>query len=151
MIHYDLKCADGHRFDSWFQSAAAYDKLRASGMVSCAVCGSAEVEKALMSPGLSMMRQDKPVSPAAATEAPTPMAKTDSPNMAEMIAKLRDAVEKNATYVGGGFAREARAQHLGEAPERAIYGEAKPEEARALIEDGVSIAPLPFTPKQKTN
>ncbi|WP_238364936.1 DUF1178 family protein [Mesobacterium pallidum] len=147
MIHYDLKCSDGHRFDSWFQSASAYDKLHAAGMVACATCGSTEVEKMMMAPGVRTSRK------AAADPAPAPAASPGQPpaGMAEMIAKLRDTVEKNATYVGGGFAKEARAQHLGEAPERPIYGEAKPEEARALIEDGVTIAPLPFTPRQKTN
>ena len=67
------------------------------------------------------------------------------------LAKLRQEVEKNSDYVGMNFASEARAMHDGDMPQRAIYGEAKPEEAKSLIEDGVPVAPLPFTPKAKTN
>ncbi len=67
------------------------------------------------------------------------------------LAKLREEVEKNSDYVGMNFASEARAMHEGDTPHRAIYGEAKPEDAKSLIEDGVPVAPLPFTPKAKTN
>ena len=59
-------------------------------------------------------------------------------------------VEAHSTYVGGNFVREARAIHLGEAPDRMIHGEAKPEEAKALIEDGVPVAPLPIIPKDRS-
>ena len=67
------------------------------------------------------------------------------------LAQMRKHVEANSTYVGGNFAKEARAMHLGDAPERAIHGEAKPAEAKALIEDGVPVMPLPFMPKSKVN
>lgn len=148
MIQYTLKCADGHRFDSWFQSAEAYDKLAAAGMVSCAVCGSAGVEKAIMTPR---------VRPARAASQPTPdpseQGSLSQPaNDAEKaMTELRRKIEENSDYVGKDFAREARAIHEGDTPERAIYGEANPEEARALIEEGVPVAPLPFIPNRKTN
>ena len=64
---------------------------------------------------------------------------------------MREHVEKHSTYVGGSFAKEARAMHLGDTPERPIWGEANPTEAKALIEDGIPIAPLPFIPTRKTN
>jgi len=132
MIKFTLKCAQGHDFDSWFQSASAYDRLSATGMVSCAVCGSTQVEKAQ----------------AAREEG----ALTRKPDTAEQaIAALRRKVEANADYVGTRFAQEARDMHEGVLPERAIYGEARPEEARRLIEDGIPVAPLPFAPRRKTN
>lgn len=139
MIQYSLKCVEGHQFDSWFQSASAFDKLSAAGHVSCAVCGGTQVQKALMAPRVNQKAQDEqslsqPRSPAE-----------------QAIAALKDHVEKNSTYVGGKFASEARAMHLGEAPERPIWGEAKPAEAKALIEDGIPVAPLPFTPSRKSN
>lgn len=150
MIRYDLKCAEGHTFDSWFQSSSAYDKLAAAGMVSCVICGGTKVEKAIMAPRVST--SDKaPVAPAAEpTEAPAPKL-TQNSDTEKMLAEMRKHIEKNATYVGGNFAAEARAQHLGDAPERAIYGEAKPEDVKKLIEDDVPVAPLPFTPTRKTS
>jgi hypothetical protein len=138
MIKFTLKCAQGHDFDSWFQSASAYDRLSATGMVSCAVCGSTQVEKALMAPQVQAAREEG--------------ALTRKPDTAEQaIAALRRKVEANADYVGTRFAQEARDMHEGVLPERAIYGEARPEEARRLIEDGIPVAPLPFAPRRKTN
>lgn len=150
MIQYSLKCPEGHAFDSWFQSAAAFEKLSGAGLVSCAVCGRTEVEKAIMAPRVRPARnattpgQDAPQPPDGALSRPA--------NPAEQaLADLRKKIEANSDYVGGNFAAEARAIHAGDAPERPIYGEAKPEEAKSLIEDGVPVAPLPFIPERKTN
>lgn len=138
MIKFNLKCEQEHRFDSWFQSAAAFDRLRETGMVACAVCGSTQVEKALMAPQVQAGRGDRSLTP--------------QPDTAEQaIAALRKKVEANAYYVGTRFAQEARDMHDGLMPERAIYGEARPDEARRLIEDGIPVAPLPFAPRRKTN
>lgn len=142
MIQYSLKCADGHRFDSWFQSAAAFDKLQASGHVACAVCGIDEVQKAPMAPRVN----------AAEAEARPKKALARPQHPAEKaLAALKAHVEKTSDYVGRDFAREARAMHLGETPERPIWGEARSDEAKALVEDGIPVAPLPFTPTRKTN
>ncbi|MEL7026261.1 MAG: DUF1178 family protein [Pseudomonadota bacterium] len=138
MIRYSLKCAEGHEFESWFASAEAYDSVNAAGQLSCPHCGSTEIEKALMAPKVRSGRKA-----AALTKAETEKEKA--------LAKIRDEVEKNSDYVGMNFASEARAMHDGDKPHRAIYGEAKPEEAKSLIEDGVPVAPLPFTPRAKTN
>ncbi len=151
MIQYALKCREGHTFESWFQSAEAYDKLAAAGLVTCAVCGSARVEKAIMTPRVRPAR-----SAAKQPEAPAPAQNdvsvaTPAPDVQKVLAELRRKVEENSDYVGKDFASEARKIHLGEAPDRAIYGEAKPDEAKALIEDGVPVAPLPFVPSRKTN
>ncbi|GGF44213.1 hypothetical protein SAMN05216376_105251 [Mameliella alba] len=143
MIQYSLKCADGHQFDSWFQSASAFDKLQAAGHVACAVCGSEKVEKALMAPRVG--HGDKP------EPAPEkPLSKPANP-AEQALAALKAHVEANSDYVGTRFAQEARAMHAGDAPERPIWGEAKGHEAKALIEDGIKVAPLPFTPTRKSN
>ncbi|MES0826018.1 DUF1178 family protein [Ruegeria sp. SCP11] len=151
MIQYALKCSNGHTFDSWFQSAAAYDKLASSGMVTCAVCGCAEVEKAIMTPRVRPARNVESRVEVKPTEAETVDVASPPPDLEKVLVELRRKVEENSDYVGKDFAREARKIHLGDAPERAIYGEAKPEEARALIDDGVPVAPLPFVPSRKTN
>ena len=138
MIHYDLVCPSNHRFDSWFQSAAAFDSLLAAGHVACPVCGATEVSKALMAPAL--------------LATPRPPSLRDPGNDQETaLAALRAKVEANSEYVGMGFVAEARAMHDGDAPERSIYGEARMDEAIKLLEDGVPVAPLPFMPTRKAN
>ncbi|WP_299898630.1 DUF1178 family protein [uncultured Ruegeria sp.] len=151
MIQYALKCSEGHTFDSWFQSVEAYDKLASVDMVTCAVCGCTQVEKAIMTPRVRPARKalkKNEIRPA--TEEKIDVA-TPSPEIEKVLAEMRRHVEENSDYVGKDFAREARKIHLGEAPDRAIYGEAKLDEAKSLIEDGVSVAPLPFVPSRKTN
>ena len=136
MIRYDLKCTKGHAFDSWFGSSADFDKLKASGMVSCAICGDVSVEKAVMAPRVS-------------TADERPLSKPASP-AEQMVKELRRQIEANADNVGKNFASEARKMHDGETPERPIYGEAKLEEAKSLIEDGVPVTPLPWS-NRKSN
>lgn len=145
MIRYTLKCAEDHDFDSWFASAEAFASLQAQGRIGCPVCGSDQVTKALMAPA---------VRPARKAPRPSPEGGALSRPASEVeaaLAELRRQVEQNSEYVGVNFVTEARAMHDGDAPERPIYGEAKIEEARALIEDGVPIAPLPFMPPRKVN
>jgi len=137
MIRYTLRCDNDHRFDSWFKSAAAYDSLAAAGMVSCGTCGSIKVEKTLMAPSVRHEGEHPLAAPADPRE--------------EALAQMRKQVEDNSDYVGLSFAKEARAMHLGEVPERSIYGEAKLDEARQLLEDGVPVMPLPFKPRKQAN
>jgi hypothetical protein len=134
MIKYRLKCGSGHDFESWFSSSEDFDRLAAGKLLSCAVCGSAEVEKALMAPGVASSDgagEDRPLSrPASLAE--------------QALRALREKIEREAENVGPRFAEEARRIHAGEAPERAIYGEARPAEARQLVEDGIPVTPLPW-------
>ncbi|MDF0600413.1 DUF1178 family protein [Psychromarinibacter sp. C21-152] len=156
MIRYTLRCPDDHRFESWFASAEAFETLQASGMVACPDCGSAQVEKSLMTPGVRTARKAAaPPAPAEEKTAQTAPAErplaAPSSELEAKLAELRRHVEKTSDYVGLGFAAEARRMHDGEIPHRSIYGEAKPDEARKLIEDGVPVAPLPFRPTRKSN
>ena len=154
MIRYALTCSEGHAFESWFQSSEAFDTLLAKGLVCCEICGSTEVKKTLMAPGVGASEKGKDVSVPAPLPAPQmaagPLSAPGSP-MEEMVRKLRKHVEENSTYVGRDFAREARDMHLGDAPARQIHGEASKDETRALLEDGVPILPLPGVPKSKAN
>ncbi len=131
MIRYNLKCASGHEFEAWFRSSAAYDEQREAGQVGCAVCGTTEVEKAVMAPALKGDRPEpgltKPASPAEV-----------------VLTEMRRKVEATSDYVGRDFAAEARRIHDGEVAERAIWGEASRDDARSLKEDGVPIAPIPW-------
>jgi len=154
MIQYALKCREGHSFDSWFQSAKAYDKLSSAGLVTCSVCGCTHVEKAIMTPRVRPARQtEERLTTAQQTKdgAASADAGTTDVDVEKALGELRRKVEENSDYVGKEFVSEARKIHLGEAPERSIYGEARLEDAKALVEDGVPVAPLPFVPSRKTN
>jgi hypothetical protein len=157
MIRYALTCEQGHSFESWFADSAAYDQQAKRKLVTCPICGSIKVEKAIMAPRLSGARTheapaEMPVSPAPAP-APekTPVAMI-SPQERELRAKLkelRDHLVKNADPVGPKFPEEARKMHYGEIEHRSIYGEASPEEAKSLAEEGIEFHPLPILPDER--
>lgn len=158
MIRYDLKCRDGHGFEAWFASSAAFDEQKAGGFVSCAVCGSGEVEKSLMAPGVAQRSggavdraaakepdgADAPAADASPTNAPM-LSGPLPPEVSRQLAALRKEIEAKSDYVGAAFATEARRMHLGETEARSIHGQASGEEAKALLEEGVPVAPLPFS------
>ena len=148
MIRYDLRCVAGHGFDGWFRGSAGYDAERAAGRVTCPLCGSTEIEKALMAPSVVERGRSAPAPPAGAEPAaPSLSAPPDHPAHRALTA-LRETLEARADYVGRRFADEARAMHRGEAAARAIWGEATLEEARALHEEGAPVAPLPPLPRR---
>ncbi|MDG1431988.1 MAG: DUF1178 family protein [Paracoccaceae bacterium] len=151
MIQYSLKCDKDHSFDSWFQSAAAFEKLHSAGMVTCAMCGSSNIKKSIMAPRVTTSRGKAAPKTDEPTPAPTPSLSEPSSPAEKAIADMRKQVEKNSTYVGNDFAAEARAMHEGEAPERQIHGEANTTEAKKLVEDGIPVVPLPFMTNRKTN
>jgi hypothetical protein len=157
MIRYALVCETGHAFESWFADSGAYDKQAKRGLVTCPQCGSAKVEKAIMAPRLATSKKRKAHAQAAdapavpAHEAPAPVAMV-SPQEREFHAKLkelRNHLLKNADHVGPKFPEEARKMHYGEIEHRSIYGEASPDEAKALIEEGIEVHPLPVLPEER--
>jgi hypothetical protein len=159
MIRYALVCDQGHDFESWFADSAAYDKQAKRKLVTCPHCGSAKVEKAIMAPRLAGARKHAaPVEPPAETPVPAPAAPEKapvaiiSPQEREFRAKLkelRDHLTKNADHVGPKFPEEARKMHYGEIEHRSIYGEASPEEAKELSEEGIEFHPLPILPDER--
>ena len=157
MIHYNLRCERGHAFESWFQSSAAYESQEKRKLVICPVCGSAKVERAIMAPRIvSKKRRDKAEPVAAAPVEATPTASTPTPllmaqerELRAKLKELRDHIVKNADNVGERFPNEARKMHYGDIEHRPIYGEASPDEARALIEEGVEVSPLPVLPDDR--
>lgn len=142
MIKYALRCDRNHEFEGWFGSSADYDDQAARGLVECPMCGSTGVSKQIMAPAVAGTKAQRSVEPAV------------DPKMREMMmtamGEVRRHVEENFDYVGDAFAKEARAIHEGASEERGIYGEASPTEVKALVEDGVKVAPLPPGPPKKT-
>lgn len=162
MIRYRLRCGAAHEFEGWFQDSAGFEKLAKAGLVECTVCGSTQVERALMAPAVVSSRKKakppKAESPPVVADAPAPpppapegaqrMAAGPIPaQMLAMLQRLRAEVEKSCDYVGPAFAEEARKIHNGEAEPRGIYGEATDAEAEALAEDGIEVARLPWVPR----
>ncbi|UAL11515.1 DUF1178 family protein [Caulobacter segnis] len=142
MIKYALQCDHAHEFEGWFGSSADYDDQAARGLVECPVCGSRGVSKQIMAPAVAGTKAQR-------------SAPTVDPKMREMMmtamGEVRRHVEDNFDYVGDAFAKEARAIHEGKSEERGIYGEASPTEVKALVEDGVKVAPLPPAAPKKTD
>ena len=133
MIIFDLRCGTGHVFEAWFGSSADYEAQQARGLVSCPICGLAEIEKAPMAPQVG----------AKANRSDTPSPQAMKTMLAEM-ASLQKKMLETSDNVGDRFSDEARAIHLGEAEARAIHGRASRADAEGLIEDGIPVAPLPF-------
>ncbi len=140
MIRYALACEHAHEFEGWFGSSSDYDDQLAKGQLECPVCASRSVRKQIMAPAVAGTKKRGEV------VAGQPMRAM----MMEALGRARAHVEENFDYMGDKFADEARAIHEGRSEERGIYGEATPKEVRALVEDGVQVAPLPGAPLKKT-
>lgn len=167
MIRYALQCERGHAFESWFQDSASYDRQAKRGLVTCPACDSAKVEKSIMAPQIprkgrtagqrsgeeTLLRTKVRQKKAAAAAADAPLSEAMiAPQESELRAKLkelRDHIRANADNVGEQFPEQARKMHYGEIAHRPIYGDASPTEAKALIEEGVEVLPLPVLPDDR--
>lgn len=177
MIKYRVICEQGHAFDAWFASSATFDDQAGRGNVACPTCGSTAVERALMAPAVrSSRRQEEPAAKAprpadakpdtaaegdrqppagesggtpAEADAPVRLARLEAMQKAylEAVRQVRAHIVANATDVGARFPEEARKIHYGESETRNIYGQASPEEARELVEEGIDVTPFPHLPE----
>jgi hypothetical protein len=140
MIRYALACEHDHPFEGWFASSGDFDDQTARGLLECPLCASKAVRKQIMAPAVAGTKRR------GAEESDGAKRRM----MMEAMGRIRRHVEETFDYVGDGFAREARAIHDGEAEERAIFGEASPGEVKALVADGIPVAPLPpAAPKKR--
>jgi hypothetical protein len=156
MIRYNLRCDRGHAFESWFQSSSAYEAQEKRKLVSCPACGSVKVERAIMAPQIVSKKRGDSAAPSpspAPTEvtapASTPLMMAQERELRAKLKELRDHIVKNADNVGERFPNEARKMHYGDIEHRPIYGEASPDEARSLIDEGVEVSPLPVLPDDR--
>jgi hypothetical protein len=155
MIRYALRCERDHTFESWFQSSSAFDSQVKRKLVTCPVCGSAKVEKAIMAPQIVSKKRRESTAPAPAqapdapSPGPTPLMMAQESKLRAKLKELRDHIIKNADNVGDSFPNEARKMHYGEIEHRPIYGEASADEARALIDEGIEVSPLPVLPEDR--
>jgi len=158
MIRYALRCEQGHAFESWFQSSSAFDAQVKRKLVACPVCDSIKVEKAIMAPRVvskkgrestAAVQAQAPAPLPEATPAAQPLMMAQERELRAKLKELREHIVKNADNVGERFPNEARKMHYGEIEHRPIYGEASPDEARALIDEGVEVSPLPVLPEDR--
>ncbi len=166
MIHYQLLCASGHGFDGWFRDSASFETQAKRGLLECPSCGSAKVERALMTPSVPRKgNARRPAPEPVPATVPGPMAPGTNAALADppalppakqvslpaearaLLQRLRAEVETSCDYVGADFAEEARRIHLGDSPQRPIYGETSPEEADALAEEGIPTTRIPWLPR----
>lgn len=138
MIKFSLVCDEGHEFDAWFKSGAAYEAQSNSAQVACPHCGSHSTEKAIMAPAVATRGQR--------IETPRHEAPSFTPEQLQILRKVREEIRAKAEYVGGNFAEEARKIHFNESEPRGIYGEASADEVKELAEDGVPFLPVPQLP-----
>ncbi len=139
MIQYSLSCENDHKFEAWFKSASAYDEQAARGVVTCPICSSSHVSKALMAPAIARKDNQK-----VALSAGHP----EQVELRKKMRALREKIVAETDYVGDQFATEARKIHDQEVEARAIYGEATTDEVAGLIEDGIDFMPLPNLPEE---
>ena len=155
MIRYSLRCERAHPFESWFPSSSAYESQVKRKLVTCPACGSDKIEKAIMAPQIASKKRHNeiavqpPASPEAAAPGSTPLMMAQERELRAKLKELRDHVVKNADNVGESFPTEARKMHYGDIEHRPIYGQASPEEARSLIDEGVEVSPLPVLPDDR--
>jgi hypothetical protein len=140
VIVYDLRCGTGHVFEAWFASSGAYDDQREAGQLSCPLCGDGTVGKAAMAPAI----------PAKSNQSPPPTAVKAA---LELLAREQAKALEGSEWVGARFADRARAMHQGDEPDARIHGQASSAEAKALIDEGVPVAPLPLpiVPPEQAN
>lgn len=168
MIRYALSCERGHAFESWFQDSASFDRQAKRGLVACPFCNSVKVEKSIMAPQIARKgrtaeqrageetmiratarRKKSAAAAPAAAPAPEPLLMAQEKELLSKLKELRDHIKANADNVGEQFPEQARKMHYGEIEHRPIYGDASPTEAKALIEEGVEVMPMPMLPEDR--
>jgi len=139
VIHYSLICDKSHKFDGWFSNAAAYDAQKLRGLITCPICLTTSVDKAIMAPSVARTDGEK---------VSLSIGHPQHNQLRDAMLALRNKVTSEADYVGDKFADEARKIHFKEVDARGIYGEATREEVASLIEEGVDFMPLPTVPEE---
>lgn len=147
MIRYSLVCDRAHDFESWFSSIEAFEEQQRRGLLDCPVCGSGKVDRAIMSPGIAG-RREPDASPTGPSQ-PVTLVSNQDRALRDMVRTFRQQVMAQTEDVGRAFADEARKIHYGEAEARSIRGEASPDDARSLVEEGIAFQPLPTLPDDR--
>ena len=150
MILYQLQCESEHQFEAWFKDSQAYEQQAKRKLLTCPVCGSIKVGKALMAPRISKSKNVSPPNTQDKVPSTTTSVTQQSKELRKKLNELRAEIEQNCDYVGDQFAEEARKIHYGEVDAKNIYGEASLEDAKELVDEGVDFTPIPWLPKENS-
>lgn len=142
MIKYRLHCPELHEFEAWFSNITNYENQTKSGHLSCPICGSSRISKAIMAPAITRSSKKSPES-----KISPKLDKKKSQELGDLVRKLHTALKKNAEYVGPRFPEEARRIHYDETSPRGIYGEATSQEVSELNEEGIEVLMIPKLPE----
>ena len=160
MIVFDLSCSKDHVFEAWFRSSDAFETQKASGYIACPICGVTDIAKAIMAPAVSpkgnRLGELAPENPPQRSPQKTMLQSDAQSKMREILSALAQAQSealKDSRWVGDDFADRARAMHYGEEPQTLIHGAATPQDARAMLDEGLRVAPLlvPIAPPDEIN
>lgn len=139
MIVFNLSCIDCNiKYEGWFDNSKEFEKQKRKKLISCPSCEGFNIKKSLMAPNISKKTNSK-------------IFKETKKTLINKIEKYKKTIEKNFDYVGDNFTEEAKKMKYGEIDERPIYGEANIEQRKELLDEEISIVPLPWTPLKKTN
>jgi hypothetical protein len=152
MIVFDLKCTTGHVFEAWFASSDAFQDQKARSLLSCPMCGASDIDKAVMAPNVPTKGNQRPEA-GMNMVSDAPAAPAEMKAMMTKIAAVQAEIIKNSQWVGRDFAQKARAMDAGVMDHALIHGQTSADEARELLEDGISVMPLliPVVPPEKQN
>jgi hypothetical protein len=156
MIIFDLRCDPAeHVFEAWFSSTESYENQRNRGLIACPICASTNVTKALMAPNIGAKGNRGSGGSALPVISPPPEAEQarEIKAMLGKIAEMQASSLKDSTWVGKDFEKQARAMDAGTVDQASIHGQATPEQAKSMIEDGIAVMPLlvPVVPPEERN
>jgi len=138
MIVFNLICSKcEYEFEGWFDNSSAFESQKKRKLINCPNCESSKIKKTLVAPNVGKKSNSKKT--------------TNKKTIASNINKLKKIVEDNFDYVGDQFTEEAKKIKYGETEDRPIYGEATIEQTKELIDEDISITPLPFQSSKKNN
>ena len=138
MIKYNLKCHQGHEFESWFSNSEEFEKLNNRKLLECIFCSSKKITKSIMSPMISSSKNK---------DRQFDILDKDLKDRKDKFLKLRKYVEKNFEYVGKDFSKKVREVYYDKKNNKAIYGTTTFEEREELAEEGIDLLSIPWINK----
>ena len=123
MIKYNLKCNQGHEFESWFLDSKEFDKLNKKKLLECIYCSSHKIQKSIMAPMVSSKKLKEDF-----FNLPDQKLLKEKNN----FIKLREYIEKNSEFVGDKFSEKVREIYYDKKTKKSIYGTTTSEERKEV-------------------
>ena len=139
MIKYNLKCHNGHEFESWFSDSNEFDNLKRKKLLECIYCSSKKIIKSIMAPMISGSREsnNKNIN----------NLNKSLKNQRNQLLQLRKFIENNCEFVGDNFSNKVREVFYNKKSKKMIYGTTSSEERKELEEEGIDLLSIPWVSK----